>query len=96
MMRLWNSSVPKQLTLSEMNQLYILIGQHARSESGLLVDEVEKMLDGMSDEQFSGALEIMYGKRLTYKTPVDALVSFIRGVKAVKLFGFIEFMESLQ
>lgn len=80
-----------------MYQIYNLIGRNSfTAEDGLLINDIDHLLDTMNDERFVGCLELFCKEKPKFKSPADALLIFIRAVKKANLFDFVQFMDGFK
>lgn len=82
----------QKLSIREIFKLYTILDRSEASEI-YLIDEVAKMMSSIDTEDFKEILKMIKGK--TPKTPAQAALWFIEGLKAVEFFAFRDFMAEL-
>ena len=83
---------PKKLSISEMWDLYKLLGKGFGKE--LLVDEVMEILTNTPSHKIQQSLDIMYDAVST-ADPTERLKLLIDGLKISEFFAFQNFMETM-
>ena len=81
---------PRSLPLDEMWKLYKSLknGLPEREEKHL-IDEVTKLMGGITNAEFKEALRIMYGDSFYIgKAPAEFALMFIKGLKKNSFFQF--------
>lgn len=89
---------PKPLTIKEVYQLYKLLEDGIpEKDEKYLIDEVLKILDGISTYAFKQGLRILYGDNFHInRTPGEFAIMFIDGIKKTNFISFMQIMKDLR
>ena len=90
---------PKRLSTKEMWSLYGLLknGIQGRKEEKYLIDELQKVLNSISVDEYLNSLSLLYGNKVVYKN-LSAVVSLnllVDGLKKNKFFEFCSVIRGL-
>lgn len=83
---------PKKLTLSEMWDLYLLVGDGKGKQ--YLIDEMDMILERLSSSKLVRTVQILYGDNQE-RNPVKILLLMIKGLKKNNYFEFSDFIKVL-
>lgn len=83
---------PKKLSLSEMWDLYKILGRWMGQK--YVIDEVAEKLKSISPKDFSKSMNLMYDT-VSIENPPQLAVLFIEGLKFNKFFEFQRFIETI-
>lgn len=87
----------KKLTLRKIHELYLLLKPFLpEQDEAFLIDQVEKIVQGISNEAFYGSLEILHPKKDFSQFSVFGLLSLlIEGLRANDFFEYANFVKGL-
>ena len=85
------SPKPKRLSLSEMWELYNLLGEGMKKEH--LLDEIIEMLRTIPAHQIKSSLQLMYG--YVPNNPLEFSLRLVRGLQYNHFFEFQGFVEKI-
>lgn len=88
---------PKKLSFDEMWQLYKLLKINKEKLKEYLADELETILNTVSQDGYLKALSLLYNDKIEYAkiTPIDSVIMLSDGLSANKFFDFCATMEGL-
>jgi hypothetical protein len=71
-----------------MWELYQALRNGLKTQENLLIDEMSKILEGITSREYKKALDILYPKMQKTILPVDSLILFIDGLQYNRFFDF--------
>ena len=89
---------PKKLNIREVYQLYKLLEDGIpEKDEKYLMDEVLKILEGISTHAFKQGLRILYGDEFYInKSPIKLATMFVDGIKENNFMSFVQIMKDLR
>jgi hypothetical protein len=85
----------KKLTLREIHKLYLLLKPCLpEKEEEFLIDEMDSILDKMTEEVMKQSLEIIYRKEIADE-PFEMLILLMSGLSDSDFFNYVAFLKSI-